>query len=245
MSYKNRKIKNKFECSSFVVPYEEYFENGNIKITAKYSDSNKNDILYEEYYENGQLKIKSNYEYINGKKFQKGIYEEYYESGKLKISGNYNDFDSWNKGGDGSENSRYPYEEYYENGQIKIKTLSENDPVFEVVDGMPNKIESNFLYWGAYEEYFENGQLKIKTQNYNIKAFKKDKLASTPYEEYFKNGQLKIKIVDVDDGNLILNEEYFKNGTVKFKYLWEYVENEKYKSGGKLFIPKIVKIIKT
>jgi hypothetical protein len=120
-----------------------------------------------------------------------------------------------------SENSRYPYKEYYENGQIKIKTLSVNDPIFEVVDGMPYKIENNFLYWGSYEEYFENGQLKIKTQNYNIKGYKKDKLAYAPYEEYFKNG------------------------TVKFKYLWEYVENEKYKSGGKLFIPKIVKIIKT
>jgi len=61
-------------------PYEDYYENGQIRFKTTLKNG-KEDGPYEEYYENGQLKIKTTYK--NGE--LDGPTKEYYENGQLKI----------------------------------------------------------------------------------------------------------------------------------------------------------------
>ena len=98
-------------------------------------------------------------------------------------------------------------------------------------------LKNHFSSW-KIKFYYENGQIIGRG------VFKND-LINGDFQEYYESGELESKGFYKNGNREGLFEEYFKNGTVKFKYLWEYIENEKYKIGGKLFIPKIVKIIKT
>ncbi len=81
--YDNGQLKEKCEyINNFKFGrIEYYFENGQIhKIVHCNIENRRNyDGPYEEYYENGQLKIKTNYKVG----YKKGVYEEYNENGKL------------------------------------------------------------------------------------------------------------------------------------------------------------------
>ena len=81
--YENGKLKQKCEyINNFKFGrIEHYFENGQIHkiVHCNIENSRNYDGPYEEYYENGQLKIKTNYKVG----YKKGGYEEYNENGKL------------------------------------------------------------------------------------------------------------------------------------------------------------------
>ena len=86
-------------------PYEEYYENGQLK-TKSTIRGGKVEGRWEEYYEDGQLMTKRTYK-AGG---YDGPWEEYYENGRLMTKGTMKDGDR--AGG---------WEEYYENGQLKMK----------------------------------------------------------------------------------------------------------------------------
>lgn len=96
-------------------PYEEYHENGRLKIKHTYKDG-KYDGPYEAYYRNGQLCVKCTYK---DDKLD-GPYEEYYDNGKLYKKCTYKD---------GKRDGLY--EEYRRNGQLeKIKVYKEGNPLY-------------------------------------------------------------------------------------------------------------------
>ena len=138
-------------------PYEEYYENGQLKTKGTIRDGEVEG-RWEEYYEDGQLMTKRTYK-AGG---YDGPYERYDENGQLQMKGTYKDgvVDGWTE--EYYENGRLktkgtytggyldgPWEEYYENGRLMTKgTYKDGDRA------------------GGWEEYYENGQLQMK-RTYN------------------------------------------------------------------------------
>ena len=86
-------------------PYEEYYENGQLK-TKSTIRGGKVEGRWEEYYENGQLMTRGTIR--DGK--PDGPYEHYDENGQLQTKGTIKDGDR-----------EGPWEEYYENGQLMTR----------------------------------------------------------------------------------------------------------------------------
>ena len=182
-------------------PYEEYYENGQLKAKGTIRDGEVEG-RWEEYYENGRLMTKGTmkdgepdgpYEHYdeNGQLQTKGTmkdgevegpWEEYYENGQLMTKRTYR------AGGyDG------PYERYDENGQLQLKGTYRDG----VVDG-----------WT--EEYYENGRLKTK-------GTYRDGYLDGPWEEYYENGRLKTRGTYKDGNRTGGWEEYYENGQLRMK----------------------------
>ena len=207
-------------------PYEEYYENGQLKAKGTIRDGEVEG-RWEEYYENGRLMTKGTikdgepdgpYEHYdeNGQLQTKGTmkdgevegrWEEYYENGRLMTKGTIKDGEP-----DG------PYEHYDENGQLQTKGTMKDGEVE-----------------GPWEEYYENGQLMTK-RTYRAGGY------DGPYERYDENGQLQLKSTYKDGVVDGWTEEYYENGRLKTKgtykdgYLdgpWEeYYENGRLKTRG-------------
>ena len=117
-------------------PYEDYYENGQLKEKSTFVAGEVNR-PYESYcvagphqYENGPLELRGTY--VAGE--LDGPYEDYYENGQLELRGT-----SVAGELDG------PFEMYYENGQLQEKgTFAAGEPD------------------GPYEAYDETGQLTTK-----------------------------------------------------------------------------------
>jgi antitoxin component YwqK of YwqJK toxin-antitoxin module len=86
--YSSKNIASKFtytEDYDFHGDYEEYFENGKIKIKGKYIYGDKVG-NWLEYFENGKLKSEGEYQFHN---YKIGFWVEYFETGNIKESGKY------------------------------------------------------------------------------------------------------------------------------------------------------------
>ena len=189
-------------------PYEEYYENGQLK-TKSTIRGGKVEGRWEEYYENGQLMTRGTIR--DGK--PDGPYEHYDENGQLQTKGTIKDGDR-----------EGPWEEYYENGRLMTKRTyraGEPDGSYEHYDenGQPKTKGTikDGVVDGRWEEYYANGRLMTK-------GTMKDGEPDGPYEHYDENGRLKTKGTYKDghpDGPW---EEYYENG--------QFMTKRTYKAGG-------------
>jgi len=141
-----------------------YYPNGALKEIRSYSkETHKQHGKWEEYYENGQLKVKKYYE--NGKEL--GEYKEYYENGKLSEIGNGRKAEIYYENGKlkavaGLKNGKPDgkYTEYYENGNLKRIAHFKD----ETLHGEYKSCEENGLLWSAgnYVNGKKDGQWKEK-----------------------------------------------------------------------------------
>ena len=119
-------------------PYEDYYENGQLKEKGNLRDGKENG-LWEFFYENGQLERRGN----NKDGEMDGLWEFYQENGQLEFRSNYKDgkwdgfIEFFNEDGlfwfkncykNGEEiNMSYCYERFYENLQFRSKGNVKND----------------------------------------------------------------------------------------------------------------------
>jgi antitoxin component YwqK of YwqJK toxin-antitoxin module len=187
-------------------PYEEYYENGQLKTRGTIRDGEVEG-RWEDYYEDGQLKTKGTMK--DGE--PDGPYEHYDENGRLMTKGTMKDgevegpWEEYDENGQLMTKRTYraggydgPSERYDENGQLQLKSTYKDG----VVDG-----------WT--EEYYENGRLKTK-------ATYKDGYPDGPWEEYYENGRLKTRGTYKDGDRTGGWEEYYENGQLRMKrtYMW-------------------------
>lgn len=144
---------------------KQYYDNGNIKLSAEVEEGKRDGLVYE-YYEDGTIKSKG--EWHNG--LVHGIVEHYYPSGKLKSSS------KWVEG-----NQNGTLEEYYESGQLWASSTIDDNV----------KLETIFYYKdGAILEkqrYNDNGEL-IEVIKFNEEGIKKN---GGRYPVYSADGPLK------------------------------------------------------
>ena len=182
-------------------PYEEYYENGQLKAKGTIRDGEVEG-RWEEYYENGRLMTKGTIK--DGE--PDGPYEHYYENGRLMMRGTMKDGEEEGRWEEYDENGQLmtkrtyraggydgPSERYDENGQLQLKSTYKDG----VVDG-----------WT--EEYYENGRLKTK-------GTYKDGYLDGPWEEYYENGRLKTRGTYKDGNRTGGWEEYYENGQLRMK----------------------------
>ena len=119
-------------------PYEDYYENGQLKEKGNLKDGKENG-LWEFFYENGQLERRGN----NKDGEMDGLWEFYQENGQLEFRSNYKDgkwdgfIEFFNEDGlfwfkncykNGEEiNMSYCYKRFYENLQFRSKGNVKND----------------------------------------------------------------------------------------------------------------------
>ena len=182
-------------------PYEEYYENGQLKAKGTIRDGEVEG-RWEEYYENGRLMTKGTIK--DGE--HDGPYEHYDENGRLMTKGTMKDGEEEGRWEEYDENGQLmtkrtyraggydgPSERYDENGQLQLKSTYKDG----VVDG-----------WT--EEYYENGRLKTK-------GTYKDGYLDGPWEEYYENGRLKTRGTYKDGNRTGGWEEYYENGQLRMK----------------------------
>ena len=182
-------------------PYEEYYENGQLKAKGTIRDGEVEG-RWEEYYEDGQLMTRGTIR--DGE--PDGPYEHYDENGQLQAKGTIKDGDREGPWEEYDENGQLmtkrtyraggydgPFERYDENGQLQLKSTYK--------DGVVN---------GWTEEYYENGRLKTK-------GTYKDGYLDGPWEEYYENGRLKTRGTYKDGNRTGGWEEYYENGQLRMK----------------------------
>jgi len=179
-------------------PYEEYYENGTIKIKGTNRDGKANGTHYM-YDENGQIKMEISY--VEG--IKSGPYRSYYENGQLeyKAEARHGEFYG-------------PYEKYSEDGKLIEQGTIESDIVdlFDSPDQAEcskTKVkrvedESSILYkgelfTGVVSGYCLEGRATSSKDQYFIYSVKNGK-KDGPYVMYH---ELKIQIA---------SKTYFKNG---------------------------------
>ena len=182
-------------------PYEEYYENGQLKTKGTIRDGEVEG-RWEEYYANGRLMTKGTIK--DGE--PDGPYEHYYENGRLMTKGTMKDgeeegrWEEYDENGELMTKRTYraggydgPSERYDENGQLQLKSTYKDG----VVDGRT-------------EEYYENGRLKTK-------GTYRDGYLDGPWEEYYENGRLKTRGTYKDGDRTGGWEEYYENGQLRMK----------------------------
>lgn len=177
--------------------YEEYHDNGNIKVNG-YIKNGVSDSLWTYYYPDGVLKSEG-YE-KNGQK--NGEWKSYYENGVVSETGSY-------KGGKPVGNWQY----FHENGRISsegVQKEGKKDGKWSYYyDTGELKGESDFAAGdGDFKEYYPSGKLKSKGKVKNGKN-------SGYWEYYYETGE-KEGEADYDNGSGKY-VGYYPDGTKKME----------------------------
>ncbi len=184
--------------------YEEYYENGNIRISGQYLEAKKIG-EWKEYYRSG--KIAHVYEYDNNGK-ETGFHKIFFKSGKLK-SKTY-------KLDDGS----YVTKGYYEdNGGLFYEMFTAKQKSYKYSNISRNRFktskfsEAKFEYEipnGLYKEYYRNGELKIES-NY------KDYQLNGLWKKFYKTGEQEWEVTYFNGYKEGSYKKIHRNGNVSVK----------------------------
>lgn len=199
---------NKFNYNSYIFklkelfsdklcPYEERYDNGNVKISA-FTMLNSKDFngKFTSYYENGEMESEGKLK--NGQRT--GFWTLYYDNGKLKNKSNY--YQGKLQG---------DYEAFYENGntsQIGKVMMEEKDGLwlsyFESGEIYDSCYYKNNKRNGHISTYFKNGNL------YEQGIYRNEDTRIGLWVTHYKNGNLKKEVVYSEIG--------LKNGSYKYYY---------------------------
>ena len=195
-------------------PFEDYYKNGQVKVSGQYRDGKKNG-KWQEYYETGELSRVYTHDNIGRKT---GIQESYFKDGGIKY-----------KTSKLNENEFVTRGFYEENGNIFYEFVLRKYP------------KSGFLMKnGFYKEYYKNGTLKIESnyldsylnglliqyydsgeKEWEIEYFSDYKQGF--YKQFYKNGTIKLEGVNsvgVKNGE---EKRFSENGNLNWK--GDYAEN--------------------
>lgn len=148
-------------------PYEEYYENGNVKRTCSFYENELDVGFYKEYYKNGNLKLKC---FMLEGGYLHDTYQVFYENGikahEFSIhEGEYCMPEKvWYENGSLWKEIDYEmgsYQEWNEDGKL-IRTF-----YFEPIKEIKDNFEDSHRKTGLYTEFYENGKMKKRCEYRN------------------------------------------------------------------------------
>ena len=193
------KLRSTYRMGDLSGGFEEYFENGTLRVKTTYESGEYNGI-YEEYFDSGQIKVRG--EFASGE--HTGLLKKHFEDGQLKSQ---ETFSAGSRDGDSkyySSDGRLIREEKHENGALgtQVRHLYFRGGVY----GGYKTFKENEVH-GPFRLYYDDG--KIRTQGSVGKCGSEASL-----DLFNREGVLESKHVDLCDGSG-LSEEYYSNGKVK------------------------------
>ncbi len=189
-------------------PFEEYFDNGQLKTQGQY-ENKKFAGEWKEYHPNGQLS--GVYSYTDGKLNKEKIY--YFDNGNIRSETK-------------EVSKEYITSGYYESGTLFYQRILNSGFYKEYSENGALLIESNYVdgeLSGVWKKYYETGELEW-TVHY------KEGYRDGAYHNYYKNGQLKLEGKLRKDKKNGEEKRYLENGQLewtgkyksdRFDKIWE------------------------